>query len=246
MDCSRITRRLKLLTYNIHSGIGRDGKSDLSRVRRILDEEQAVIAALQEIEQTDDADQVNDLAMGLPATATFCVTRPTGKGSFGLATLSPLRVLHCEKYDLSYGNSLEPRYCLRTDLEVESGAVLHVFNCHLGLTARERRFQRDRMLSDAILLSQDLRDPVVLMGDFNDSPVSVIHSSLRRHFRDAYRATGRRWGPTFRAGVIPIRLDYIYVSPGIRVLDCSVRNDGLARVASDHFPVRATVEICWP
>jgi endonuclease/exonuclease/phosphatase family metal-dependent hydrolase len=154
--------------------------------------------------------------------------------------------VHCEKYDLSYGQAREPRYCLRTDLEVAPGAVVHVFNCHLGLTRRERRFQRDRMLSDAMLLSEELHHPVVLMGDFNDSPVSVIHSSLRRHFRDAYRATGRRWGPTFRAGVIPIRLDYIYVSRGIRVLDCLVRKDPLARVASDHLPVVATIEAGWP
>lgn len=246
MDSPRITRRLKLLTYNIHSAIGRDGRYDLSRIQRILAEERAAIAALQEIERTPNADQVNELAMGLPAAASFCETRASGEGSFGLAVLSPLSVLRCEKYDLSYGHAREPRYCLRTDLEVEAGAVLHVFNCHLGLTLRERRFQRFRMLSDAILLSQDLQHPVVLMGDFNDSPVSVIHSSLRRHFQDAYRATGRRWGPTFRAGVIPIRLDYIYVSPGIRVLDCSVRRDRLARVASDHLPVLATVEISWP
>ena len=101
------------------------------------------------------------------------------------------------------------------------------------------------MLSDAILLSEDLQHPVVLMGDFNDSPLSVVHSSLRRHFRDAFRAAGRRWGPTFRAGVIPLRLDIIYVSPAIRVLDCFVRKDPLARVASDHLPVIATVEIGW-
>lgn len=241
-----MTKRLKLLTYNIHSAIGRDGRRDLSRVQRILSEEKAAIAGLQEVERTPDFDQVEELAMGLPATASFCATRASGEGSFGLAVLSPLSVLRCEKYDLSFGGTHEPRYCLRTDLEVESGAVLHVFNCHLGLTMRERRFQRDRMLSDAILLSKDLHHPVVLMGDFNDSPVSVIHSSLRRHFQDAYRATGRRWGPTFRVGVIPIRLDYIYVSPGIRVLDCSVRRDRLALVASDHFPVQATVEISWP
>ena len=246
MDSPRITRRLKLLTYNIHSAIGRDGQYDLSRIQRILAEERAVIAALQEIERTPNADQVHELAMGLPAAASFCQTRASGEGSFGLAVLSPLSVLRCERYDLSYGDAREPRYCLRTDLEVESGAVLHVFNCHLGLTMRERRFQRFRMLSDAILLSQDLHHPVILMGDFNDSPISVIHSSLRRHFQDAYRATGRRWGPTFRAGVIPIRLDYIYVSPGIRVLECSVRKDRLARVASDHLPVLATVEISWP
>jgi endonuclease/exonuclease/phosphatase family metal-dependent hydrolase len=246
MDSPRITRRLKLLTYNIHSGIGTDGRCDLSRIRHILDEERAVIVALQEVERDADTDQVDELSMGLPATASFCATRPTRNGLFGLATLSPLRVLQCEKYDLSYGATREPRYCLRTDLEVESGAVLHVFNCHLGLTARERRFQRDRMLSDAILLSEDLHHPVILMGDFNDNPVSVIHSSLRRHFRDAYRATGRRWGPTFRAWMIPIRLDYIYLSPGIRVLDCLVRNDPLARVASDHRPLLAIVEVSWP
>lgn len=246
MDNPPVTRRLKLLTYNIHSGIGRDGRCDLSRIQRILDQEQAAIAALQEIERTPDADQVNELAAGLPVTASFCATRAAGEGSFGLAVLSPLRVLNCEKYDLTYGSAREPRYCLRTDLEVVSGAVLHVFNCHLGLAARERRFQRDRMLSDAILLARDLRHPVVLMGDFNDSPFSVVHSSLRLHFRDAFRATGKRWGPTFRAGLIPVRLDHIYVSPGIRVLDCFVRNDPLARVASDHLPVLATVEISWP
>jgi endonuclease/exonuclease/phosphatase family metal-dependent hydrolase len=246
MDSSRVTKRLKLLTYNIHSGIGMDGRCDLTRIQRILDEERPMIAALQEIERTAKTDQVNEVADRLSATASFCATRPAGTGSFGLATFSPLRVLQCERYDLSYGFAHEPRYCLRTDLEVESGAVLHVFNCHLGLTARERRFQRDKMLSDAILLSEDLHHPVVLMGDFNDSPVSVIHSRLRRHFRDAYRAAGRRWGPTFRAGVIPIRLDYIYLSPGIRVLDCLVRNDPLARVASDHRPVLATVEVSWP
>jgi endonuclease/exonuclease/phosphatase family metal-dependent hydrolase len=246
MDSPRITRRLKLLTYNIHSGIGKDGRCDLSRIQHILAEERAVIAALQEIERTPDADQVHELTGELPATATFCATRGSGEGSFGLALLTPLRVLRCEKYDLSYGNAREPRYCMRTDLEVESGAVLHVFNCHLGLTMRERRFQRDRLLSDAILLNQDLHHPVVLMGDFNDTPFSVIHSRLRRHYQDTYRAIGRRWGPTFRAGVIPLRLDYIYVSRGVRVLDCSVRRDRLARVASDHLPVLATVEISWP
>jgi endonuclease/exonuclease/phosphatase family metal-dependent hydrolase len=246
VDNPRITRQLKLLTYNIHSGIGRDGRCDLTRIRQILDEEQAAVAALQEIERTPDVDQVNELSTGLQAPASFCATRPAGGGSFGLAVLSPLRVLQCEKYDLSYGSAREPRFCLRTDLEVVSGAVLHVFNCHLGLAARERRFQRDRMLSDAILLSEDLHHPVVIMGDFNDSPFSVVHSRLRRHFKDAYRAAGKRWGPTFRAGVFPIRLDYIYVSPGIHVLDCEVRKDPLARIASDHLPVLATVEVSWP
>jgi endonuclease/exonuclease/phosphatase family metal-dependent hydrolase len=245
-ESSRITRRLKLLTYNIHSGVGKDGRCDLSRIQRVLREEQADIAALQEIEQTPASDQVNELVTGVPAIASFCATRPSGEGSFGLAVLSPLRVLKVQTYDLTYGIGREPRYCLRTDLEAEPGAVLHVFNCHLGLALRERRFQRDRLLSDAILLAKDLHHPVILMGDFNDSPLSVVHSRLRTHFQDAFSEAGGRWGPTFRVGFMPLRLDYIYVSSGIRVLNCFVRKDPQARVASDHLPVLATVEIRWP
>ena len=41
-------------------------------------------------------------------------------------------------------------------------------------------------------------------------------------------------------------LHHIYLSPGIRVLDCWVRNDPLARVASGHRPVIASVEVTWP
>jgi endonuclease/exonuclease/phosphatase family metal-dependent hydrolase len=102
------------------------------------------------------------------------------------------------------------------------------------------------MLSDAILLSEDLHHPVLLMGDFNDSPISVVHRSLRKHFADAFSVVGKRWGPTFNIGPIPIRLDHIYCSRNIRVLDCRVRNDALTRVASDHRPVIASLEVTWP
>jgi endonuclease/exonuclease/phosphatase family metal-dependent hydrolase len=237
------------MTYNIHSGVGVDERYDLGRIRRVLDDERPHIAALQEVEcrssRTSD-DQSHVLATELALTSSFCATRPAGGGSFGIAVLSAFRVVHQQQYDLSYRADGEPRYCLRVDLEVEPGAVLHVFNCHLGLTARERTFQRKQMVSDAILLSEELRHPVVVMGDFNDRPISVVHRSLRKHFTDAFTASGRRWGPTFTFGPIPIRLDHIYLGGSMRVLDCRVRSDGLARVASDHRPVIASVEVTWP
>jgi endonuclease/exonuclease/phosphatase family metal-dependent hydrolase len=245
-----VTRRLTFMTYNIHSGVGVDKRYDLRRISRVLKNERPHVAALQELEcrsgRTSFDDQSNVLANDLALTPSFCATRPAGQGSFGIAVLSTFAVLHHQQYDLSYQPHCEPRYCLRVDLEVEPGAVLHVFNCHLGLTVRERTFQRKQMVSDAILLSEELHHPVVVMGDFNDRPISVVHRNLRKHFADAFRASGKRWGPTFRAGPIPIRLDHIYVSEGIRVLDCWVRNDELTRVASDHRPVIASVEVTWP
>jgi endonuclease/exonuclease/phosphatase family metal-dependent hydrolase len=101
------------------------------------------------------------------------------------------------------------------------------------------------MVSDAVLLSKELHHPVVVMGDFNDRPIPVVHRQLRKHFSDAFTAAGKRWGPTFKAGPLPLRLDYIYLSQGIRVLDCRVRNDELTRIASDHRPVIASVEVSW-
>jgi endonuclease/exonuclease/phosphatase family metal-dependent hydrolase len=245
-----ITRRLTLLTYNIHSGVGTDGRYDLGRIGRVLQAERPDIAALQELEcgvdRTAHDDQASLLAGGLGVAASFCPTRPAPPGSFGIAVLTAFPVLRRFTYDLTFGTRREPRSCVRLDVEVEPGAILHVFNCHLGLQARERAFQRRQMVSDAILLSADLQHPVVVMGDFNDRPVPVVHRALRKHFTDAFTAAGRRWGPTFRVGPLPFRLDHIYVSRGIRVLDCRVGNDPLARVASDHRPVIASVDVTWP
>jgi len=245
-----ITARLTCITYNIHSGIGVDKRYDLDRIRRVLADEQPHIVALQELDcgtpRSSFDDQPNALADDLDLTSLFCPVRRAERGSFGIAVLSPFPVLQHQHYNLSYQSTREPRYCQRVDLIVQPGAVLHVFNCHLGLALRERVFQRDRMLSDAILLSEDLHHPVLLMGDFNDSPISVVHRSLRKHFTDAFSAVGKRWGPTFKIGPIPIRLDHIYCSRNIRVLACRVRNDELTRVASDHRPVVASLEVTWP
>jgi endonuclease/exonuclease/phosphatase family metal-dependent hydrolase len=245
-----MTRRLKLMTYNIHSGVGVDQRYDLGRIRRVLADERPDIAALQELEcgsaRTSLDDQSSVLARDLSLTSSFCATRPAGDGSFGIGILTAFPVLHHQQHDLSYGTGREPRYCLRVDLEIEPGAVLHVFNCHLGLGARERLFQRGQMLSDAILLSKEVHHPVILMGDFNDRPIPVVNRKLRQHFTDAFTAAGKRWGPTFNFGPLPFRLDHIYVSRGIGVVDCRVRNDALTRVASDHRPVTATVDVTWP
>jgi endonuclease/exonuclease/phosphatase family metal-dependent hydrolase len=243
------TRRLKLMTYNIHSGVGVDQRYDLDRIRRVLTEERPDIAALQEVEcgspRTSSDDQSGVLASALSLTSSFCATRAAGDGSFGIGLLTAFPILHQQQYDLSYGTGREPRYCLRVDLEIEPGAVLHVFNCHLGLGARERAFQRNQMVSDAILLGKELHHPVIVMGDFNDRPIPVVSRTLRRHFTDAFTATGKRWGPTFTFGLVPFRLDHIYVSRGVRVLECRVRNDALTRAASDHRPVIASVDVTW-
>jgi len=243
-----VPTRLKLLTYNIHRGVGCDRRYDIGRIERVLREESPDIITLQEVDcglaRSDFDDQVELLSSRLGLTASYWATSAMAEGHFGLATLSRFPVAFVREYDLSYRPRNEPRFCFRTDLDTGDGVMLHVFNCHLGLATMERRFQRRRLLSDALLLSEELHHPVVLMGDFNDRPVTVVHHQLRRHFLDAYQCVGKRWNSaTFQFGPLAWRLDHIYVSRDVRVLDCRVRRDELTRVASDHRPLIATIEI---
>jgi endonuclease/exonuclease/phosphatase family metal-dependent hydrolase len=97
-----------------------------------------------------------------------------------------------------------------------------------------------------MLLSEELAHPVVVVGDFNDRPVSVVHSELRRHFVDAFRTAGAGDGSTFQYGPVRLRLDHIYASQGVQVVACAVRRSGLAAVASDHRPLVAEIELSSP
>jgi len=242
--------QIRLLTYNVHYGIGRDGRYDLARIAAVIRQESPDVVALQEtdngVARSRRDDQVGWLteALGFPHSAR-CVTRRFSQGDFGLALLSRFPIIKEERYDLSH-RQREPRYCFRADLEIETGARIHVFNCHLGLSARERRFQQSRMLSKAILLSEELKDPVVLMGDFNDRPVPVVHRRLRGHFVDVFRSIRSRCGHTFRWGPLALKLDHIYTSPGVRVLTSRVGNGPLSLVASDHRPLFAIIELNGP
>ena len=62
----------------------------------------------------------------------------------------------------------ERRGCLRTDMVLHDGAVLHVFNVHLGTSFIERRHQARRLLSDKVLNRQEFYGPRIVVGDFNE------------------------------------------------------------------------------
>ena len=96
--------------------------------------------------------------------------------------------------------------------------------------------------------------PVVFVGDHNDGPKSEMTAVARAVLKDArdiaetkdpgpvntYHAFGRA-KPRVR-----LRVDYIYVSDGIRVHDFTTHDDkrpGKDLYPSDHYPLSATIEL---
>lgn len=79
--------------------------------------------------------------------------------------------------------------------------------------------------------------PIVLAGDFNDTPASFTHRSLRRAgFTDTHPRSGKGFGATY-AGRIPLlRIDYVFLSPAFEAGSSEVFRTKL----SDHYPLAIT------
>ena len=245
-DLRRKPRTLKLMSYNIHSGIGRDKRYRLDRTLSVLEAEKPDILALQEVDRNlsrsnfDDQSQI--IAKTLGMHYHHCVNQNIGDGEYGITTFSRFPILNRERHDLSVRSRIfGPRGTLRTDLQLDEATRLHVFNVHLGLRVRERYHQRRRLLSESILLDDALQDPLIVLGDFNDRPISVVHPKFREYFEDVSRINGRRTPATFTWGPLHFRLDYIYTSSQLTPLEAYVLKTPLTRSASDHLPMVARV-----
>lgn len=238
------------MTYNIHSGFGRDKSYNLERTIQVIKNETPDIVALQEVDRnlsrSNFDDQSRIIADALDMNYVHCVNRYLQNGEFGITTLSRFPVLHEKRHDLSYRPYMEPRGTLRTDLQISKEECLHVFNVHLGLSRRERQYQRNRLLSKAILLDHSLHDPVVVLGDFNDRLFSVVHSELQDQFKDTFNLAGEERGSTFRWGPIKLRLDHIYINHQLHPQKTYVVNTPLSRITSDHLPLMTVVEADFP
>ncbi len=238
---------IKVMSYNIHSGIGRDGKYSLERIRDVILSEDPDVIALQEVDvglkKSRFDDQPAWLSNELRYYSYFCLTRVTEGGTYGILTLSRFPIIEKAKYDLSFRTDIEPRGISRIDAEIDLHGFMHVYNIHLGLRVRERNYQRRVMLSESLLLDQNRKDPKIIMGDFNDRIISVVHGKLRQHFTDIFNFLQVKRRSTFKWKKITLRLDHIYVSEHFQPVDAYVVKSKLAHQASDHYPLVGVLKL---
>jgi endonuclease/exonuclease/phosphatase family metal-dependent hydrolase len=232
-------RSLVVGSYNIHRGFGLDRRLDLDRIASVIAEIGPDVIGLQEVIREDGAahqDQAAYLAEQLGMALVMGVVRPYRTGTYGNAVLSRLPVLGWAACDLSHG-AREPRACLRVDLDVE-GRALHVFNCHFGLALRERRRQVD-VLGQFIRDMTTLAGPRVVMGDFNEWHRGPVSRRLKREFSSPMRRM-RRTHPA----MFPLfALDRLYWDVELEGREFHVHGSRLARLASDHLPIVATLRM---
>lgn len=241
-------RSIRVMTYNVHSCIGMDGKLSPERIARVIAQHEPDIVALQEVNvgkpNTAEGDQANRLAECLRMECCFSATMHLEKGLYGNAILThlPMRLVKAAKLPgLAQKPDLEPRGALWVDITIGE-TVIHCITTHLGLLFEERLAQARELSGRHWLTHPDCQGPLIFCGDFNALPNSAVCRLFNQQLLDAQQEMAERKPQKTFWGRYPlVRIDHLYIRPGLRVLDFEVPANELAQVASDHLPL--TVEL---
>ncbi len=245
-----VTDVLRVMTYNVHSCVGIDGKLSPHRIARVIARYRPDVVALQEVDvgraRTDQADQAELIAEYLNMDYHFHPTIRVAEESYGDCLLSrlPMCLLKTGRLPtLPDRDSLEPRGALWVAVKFGGGAI-QVLNTHLGLNGKERLLQIQSLLGANWLGRHDGSSPVILCGDFNASPQSAVWRLCMERFEDVQTkapdcSPRRTW-----FGHYPVaRIDHIFVNARVEAVRVDVGDDYLARVASDHRPLFAELRV---
>ncbi|MEO8847440.1 MAG: endonuclease/exonuclease/phosphatase family protein [Casimicrobiaceae bacterium] len=225
---------LRLATWNIHAGVGRDRRYDPARIVSVLRELNADVVALQEVASlADHGDFLPLLRAELGFTVIAGPTRPRRGDDYGNALLTRFPVASAVRHDLSV-HVREPRGAIDVVLDVQ-GCPLRVLSTHLGLRPYERRHQVQQVLA---ALDDRNPAPVVVMGDLNEwflwgRPLRQLHADF--HSRPA--------PATFPSRLPVFALDRIWIKPAQYLRRIAPHRSTRARVASDHLPLVADIAI---
>ncbi|MGC4014639.1 MAG: endonuclease/exonuclease/phosphatase family protein [Luteolibacter sp.] len=153
----------------------------------------------------------------------------------------------------SWGNTVV-RICTWARLwDKKTGQVIHFYNTHMDHESQPAREKGMALILDRIAARQPA-GPYVLTGDLNsgqDNPVQQLIHDSASHPVDVWKSlhadtpaaiSGTVHG--FSGKTDGGRIDYIYASPELKPVDSEILHDSKDGVwPSDHFPVRATLEV---
>ncbi|KGE15063.1 endonuclease/exonuclease/phosphatase family protein [Sphingobacterium deserti] len=83
------------------------------------------------------------------------------------------------------------------------------------------------------------RYPIIVMGDFNDTPMSYSVNLIRKGLKNTFREKGQGWGVTHYEMLPFFQIDYIFCSRKFDVQNYNIIKEKL----SDHYPVWADIKL---
>lgn len=245
-----MAQRLRLVTWNIHKGIGTDRKYQLERTLAVLRDLDADVCCLQEVDhgvrRSNFENQRKRLRreLGYPHAALGLNVK-VEKGAYGNLTLSRFPILDSRNVDLTVPPK-KRRSGLVTRLAVTPEQSWVIANVHLGLMHMERKIQVRRLLAHLTDHAGDT-EPMVIAGDWNEWARRLVRSVTRDAGFHLARSEGRKKGPRTWPSQRPVlSLDKILYRDPLRCRHVVCVVDEVTRVASDHLPLMVELELPGP
>ncbi len=201
----------------------------------------------------------------LPYKHVFYTYKTSEYSNYGLATYSKYPIV--KKGSIRFKNSYNA--CIYSDIKIGDDTVrffnvhlqsiklrkdnyLLVDSLSLRINSRQISEVKDisgRLKMAYIIRAQQVDElswhlrqspyPVVVCGDFNDTPVSYTYTRIRGKLSDAFLSSGKGAGSTYR-GISPsFRIDFIFHSKSIRSSGYQTHPVSF----SDHSPISCELSL---
>ncbi|MFI5150069.1 MAG: endonuclease/exonuclease/phosphatase family protein [Bacteroidia bacterium] len=189
-----------------------------------------------------------------------------GTDHWGMATFSSYPIVNRGLIDF---NTRGNNSCIYTDIQIGPDTIrvynVHLQSMHFSehdykfmealgdikdlneLEGSKSIFRRmkwafRRRAGQVEIINEHLRNcryPVIICGDFNDTPNSYSYHTLGGGMKDAFLESGSGFGQTYYGKFPSFRIDYIFHSPAITSWNYKTIHTDL----SDHYPITCSVTL---
>jgi endonuclease/exonuclease/phosphatase family metal-dependent hydrolase len=246
-------KAIRIMTYNIHHGVGADSVFDIYRIADVITHSNADVVALQDVDRwvdrTGKMDLMTKLADLTGMTYTFGKSMDIDGGEHGNGLLTRFPIL--EEKLLIYRLQLsDQNYSLmRLVLDVR-GTEIVFMNTELHGDANDSL--QTANVAEIVAASTEYQNvPIILSGSVNSVPDSKSLAAIRTAFQDSWTICGSGDGFTFPSNTPEKRFDYIFisnrhVSADSKSIEVSLK-PAEASVpvsnASDHLPLLIVLKV---
>lgn len=239
---------MKVMTFNIHHGKGKDHQINLERVAEVIQTSRADIIGLNEVDRRYSKrslfeDQIGWLAKQLnmehafSPSITLASKNSSQERQYGNGLLSKFPIMKSGHYSFDFiGGLIEGRSLLSADIQLDD-RICHFFVTHLSLNP----FLHAKQTSFIMGKLSECTSPAILVGDWNMRPGSKGWRKMTHIMQDAWASGGKGTGNTYPSMRPRTRLDYIFASPAMKVIQAEVIT--VTPEASDHLPLTATIKL---
>lgn len=189
-----------------------------------------------------------------------------GRQNFGIAMFSKYPIIMRGDVQFDDPNNEGHNYCIFADI-VKGKDTFRIYNVHLQsiklkqddytlfeeeaavesemkaktkVIVNKLRTAYPKRAQQALQVVEHMEQspyPVVVCGDFNDTPMSYVYNTFYSRYRDAFRYASSGIGVTY-AGKVPAgRIDYIFHSPELQSSHFKIQE----KVHSDHRAIQCTI-----